>query len=193
MPQDSGAPSGPGSRAPHEAASASSPKASIPSAVTAEMLEATTHVAAWSGDWIHSDSLSAIYEAMKALDPEVESLRNEEYEFEIVLQEQAFIHGARSCREMMARFVEGPGSETERRIAGSIRANWHPGWGRDPGGLKGSIPFNALGETEEFVASAIEAQQVETKGLDAEHESAAAKPDAQPQPGSPCRQDGGNE
>lgn len=37
------------------------------------------------------------------------------------------------CREYMARFVEGPGSDTERNIATSIRANWIPALGDDPG------------------------------------------------------------
>jgi hypothetical protein len=44
-----------------------------------------------------------------------------------------FIKGARVCREMMARFVEQGGTETERNIATSIRANWRPSWGDDPG------------------------------------------------------------
>jgi hypothetical protein len=60
----------------------------------------------------------------------------------------AFRLGAQSCREMMARFVEGPGTETERNIACSIRANWHPGWGDDPGKPE-EIARNALGDTEE--------------------------------------------
>jgi hypothetical protein len=45
----------------------------------------------------------------------------------------AFIKGAQMCREMMARFVEQGGTETERTIAASIRANWRPTWGDDPG------------------------------------------------------------
>jgi len=44
-----------------------------------------------------------------------------------------FVRGAQACREMMARFVESGGTEAERNIASSIRANWHPGWGEDPG------------------------------------------------------------
>lgn len=43
---------------------------------------------------------------------------------------ERFIAGAQACREMMARFVEQGGDAT---TAASIRANWHPGWGRDPG------------------------------------------------------------
>jgi len=35
-----------------------------------------------------------------------------------------------ACREMMARFVEQGGDAV---IADSIRANWNPSWGDDPG------------------------------------------------------------
>lgn len=44
--------------------------------------------------------------------------------------EQLFVGGAQACREMMARFVEQGGHP---EIAASIRANWHPDWGKDPG------------------------------------------------------------
>lgn len=40
-----------------------------------------------------------------------------------------FARGAQACREMMARFV----AATHPDIATSIRLNWHPGWGGDPG------------------------------------------------------------
>ena len=42
----------------------------------------------------------------------------------------AFRLGAQGCREMMARFVEQGGDAV---TAGSIRANWNPVWGADPG------------------------------------------------------------
>ncbi len=42
----------------------------------------------------------------------------------------AFAAGAQSCREMMARFVEQGGDPV---TAASIRANWNPAWGKDPG------------------------------------------------------------
>ena len=42
----------------------------------------------------------------------------------------AFILGAQVCREMMARFVEQGGNPV---IANSIRLNWRPSWGDDPG------------------------------------------------------------
>lgn len=41
----------------------------------------------------------------------------------------AFIKGAQVCREMMARFAEN----ADPVIANSIRLNWHPSWGDDPG------------------------------------------------------------
>ena len=50
-----------------------------------------------------------------------------------MLEYNPFRRGAQNGREMMARFVEQGGTETERNIAASIRANWHPGWGDDPG------------------------------------------------------------
>lgn len=43
---------------------------------------------------------------------------------------RAFREGAQTCREMMARFVEQGGDTV---TAGSIRANWNPTWGDDPG------------------------------------------------------------
>jgi hypothetical protein len=42
----------------------------------------------------------------------------------------AFINGAQVCREMMARFVEHVDNGV---IAQSIRLNWRPSWGDDPG------------------------------------------------------------
>lgn len=44
--------------------------------------------------------------------------------------EEFFRAGAQAMREMLARFVEQGG---DARTAESIRANWHPGWGKDPG------------------------------------------------------------
>lgn len=43
---------------------------------------------------------------------------------------RAFRQGAQECREMMARFVEQGGDAI---TAASIRANWNPEWGADPG------------------------------------------------------------
>lgn len=50
-------------------------------------------------------------------------------------QEMA-ITAARVMREMLARFVEAE-SPT---IAQSIRANWIPSWGADPGKYEGPLP-----------------------------------------------------
>lgn len=42
----------------------------------------------------------------------------------------AFRIGAQHCREVMAAFVEQGGDTV---TAASIRANWNPEWGTDPG------------------------------------------------------------
>lgn len=50
--------------------------------------------------------------------------------------ERAFIAGAQQMREMLSRFVEqSPGDPNPHPtiIAGSMRANWVPNWGNDPG------------------------------------------------------------
>ena len=44
--------------------------------------------------------------------------------------EEFFALGAAQARDMLARFVEQGG---HAEIANSIRLNWHPGWGKDPG------------------------------------------------------------
>jgi len=44
-----------------------------------------------------------------------------------------FRAGLLACREYMARFVEQGGSDAEKSIAASIRANWWPSLGPDPG------------------------------------------------------------
>jgi hypothetical protein len=51
-------------------------------------------------------------------------------------QDDAFVAGAQQMREMLARFVENsPGNPNPdpKVIAQSMRANWVPGWGEDPG------------------------------------------------------------
>jgi hypothetical protein len=62
--------------------------------------------------------------------------------------EASFRRGAQACREMMARFVENGPPTDHKVLAGSIRANWHPGWGDDPG-RPNEIAHNAMGDTEE--------------------------------------------
>jgi hypothetical protein len=47
--------------------------------------------------------------------------------------EDAFRAGAQQMREMLARFVEEGGSVAEKKIASSMRLNWVPSWGKDPG------------------------------------------------------------
>lgn len=51
--------------------------------------------------------------------------------------EEFFVLGAQAAREMLARFVEQGGDAV---IANSIRLNWNPRWGKDPGKLDGDIP-----------------------------------------------------
>jgi hypothetical protein len=60
----------------------------------------------------------------------------------------SFRQGAQACREMLARFVENSPPTDLKVLAGSIRANWVPGWGDDPG-QPAEIARNALGDTEE--------------------------------------------
>lgn len=44
--------------------------------------------------------------------------------------EEAFVAGLQAMREMLARFVEQGGDHS---TAASLRANWSPAWGDDPG------------------------------------------------------------
>ena len=44
--------------------------------------------------------------------------------------DEAFVQGLQAMREMLARFVEQGG---DAMTAISIRANWNPNWGTDPG------------------------------------------------------------
>jgi hypothetical protein len=48
-------------------------------------------------------------------------------------QHEAFIAGAQQMREMLARFVEQGGDSPAHVIAQSMRLNWVPTWGNDPG------------------------------------------------------------
>lgn len=80
--------------------------------------------------------------------------------------DRAFRRGAQQCREMMACFVEqggGPTRGVHSMIAGSIRANWNPDWGEDPGRPNPCSPENGgwMGPALSAKAQAIIA---ETKG-----------------------------
>lgn len=44
--------------------------------------------------------------------------------------EEFFLAGAQQMRELLARFVEQDGHAA---LANSIRLNWVPNWGKDPG------------------------------------------------------------
>lgn len=47
--------------------------------------------------------------------------------------EDAFRAGAAQMREMLARFIEQGPDSPAKVIAQSIRLNWVPNWGKDPG------------------------------------------------------------
>lgn len=53
-----------------------------------------------------------------------------------------FIRGAAACRETMACFVDQGGDPV---TANSIRLNWSPSWGDDPGAGKADAPSDRLG------------------------------------------------
>lgn len=57
--------------------------------------------------------------------------------------EEMFLAGAQAMREMLARFVESGGDTPCAALAISLRANWNPSWGKDPGKLTGEIPDDA--------------------------------------------------
>lgn len=46
---------------------------------------------------------------------------------------KCFTSGLQAMREMLARFVEGTKDPHDIAIAQSMRANWNPSWGPDPG------------------------------------------------------------
>jgi hypothetical protein len=97
-------------------------------------------------------------------------------------QDALFIRGAQACRELMARFVEGQGNAT---LAMSLRANWNPSWGTDPGrvdsasgsteqprltvheeaGLDGSVGFDQRGPIGETSNGEARAHDGETRLL----------------------------
>lgn len=49
------------------------------------------------------------------------------------LPRSEFVAGAQAMREMLSRFVEQSGIERDKVIAHSMRLNWNPSWGDDPG------------------------------------------------------------
>lgn len=50
---------------------------------------------------------------------------------------ESFVTGAQAMREMLARLVEQGG---DKSTAASLRANWPPSWGADPGRIVGTLP-----------------------------------------------------
>jgi hypothetical protein len=57
--------------------------------------------------------------------------------------QHGFRRGAQACREMLARFVEQGGDAT---TAASLRANWNPLWGDDPGPPQSILTPASLGD-----------------------------------------------
>lgn len=49
------------------------------------------------------------------------------------LPNSEFVAGAQAMREMLSRFVEQDGRTLPVKIANSMRLNWNPAWGDDPG------------------------------------------------------------
>jgi hypothetical protein len=90
---------------------------------------------------------------------DLEEIREQQFN---AAMEASFRHGAQSMREMLARFVENSPPTDLKVMAGSMRANWYPAWGDDPGQTS-ELPRNALGDTDErdnrhsaFAARAVE-------------------------------------
>lgn len=52
---------------------------------------------------------------------------------------ELFTAGLQAMREMLARFVEQSGDPRDAVIANSMRANWNPSWGKDPGRPKSVV------------------------------------------------------
>jgi hypothetical protein len=50
-----------------------------------------------------------------------------------LLPRSEFVAGAQAMREMLSRFVEQDGRALPIKIANSMRLNWNPRWGEDPG------------------------------------------------------------
>lgn len=55
--------------------------------------------------------------------------------------EEAFRAGAQQMREMLARFVEQGTDPDPTVVALSMRLNWVPNWGNDPGPIKRDEPI----------------------------------------------------
>lgn len=47
--------------------------------------------------------------------------------------QELFTAGLQAMREMLARFVENGPPTDPKLLAQSMRANWNPSWGDDPG------------------------------------------------------------
>jgi hypothetical protein len=101
--------------------------------------DALTMLETWKAHAEPADSDGRITFSRSLLDSAQDALRQalELARTEHLQAKRNFVTGAQECREMMARFVEqGDGpirGGPHVLIAQSIRANWNPEWGPDPG------------------------------------------------------------
>jgi len=78
-----------------------------------------------------TDRISLLWELMQQHPEHLDALLGFVVDLEVDdVRQSAFVHGAQMCRELMASFVEHQGLPI---IAMSIRANWNPSWGPNPG------------------------------------------------------------
>lgn len=96
-------------------------------AVTDEQIR---HLIDWARNSGDVDTARACYAALSTSEPVVSSWTKEAARRHCAGTLNMFRAGAQLCREMMARFVEQGGDPI---TAASIRANWNPSWGADPG------------------------------------------------------------
>jgi hypothetical protein len=93
----------------------------------------------WKADAEPANELGQVSFSRALLDSATDALREalEIARSEHLRGKEAFRRGAQECRDMMARFVEQGGGPIRGGphilIAQSIRANWNPEWGADPG------------------------------------------------------------
>lgn len=91
------------------------------------------------------DAMNSIEQTLQDAEPDVRlhMIRLAVLMYGQTLKDSSFVEGAQQCREMMARFVECAGDSVTTM---SIRANWNPAWGKDPGRPK----CNATREADPF-------------------------------------------
>jgi hypothetical protein len=95
--------------------------------ITDEQIRELLAIARNSGD---IDTARACYAAVSTGDSLMSSWTKRAARRHCAGALNSFRRGAQECREMLARFVEQGGDAV---TAASIRANWKPMWGADPG------------------------------------------------------------